>query len=198
MNNKQLISIKNRLEHTIKNFNEDDMLDSALEYAKCLNELASHVFLRDKGHVMMFFILHPNRKIELIAEPNIAQFMQVAGIPAEHMRQVIHQVISGTVQHNNSWVVAHISEGYTYMCKDPNNDAVVNAMKNEGLRLKDLGPEHRREILQVSITTKHKDSIVYLSEIVRNGDEVSLKEPDLCTNPGSEGAELGFFQDFFG
>ena len=185
-----------KLDKAIENFSETDLLDSALQLAQAINDIAREVLLRDGHHNMMFFIVCPDKHVEILSGDLVEQMRVLIGRPEEEYRYVAKHMVKRMIEVESALAVAHISEGWTYATTDM-KDPVVNAVEKEGLRIEDLDDSLKQEVLSVTVSTKEKDSITCISEIKRDGDEMSLGDVQMCSIAGSEGKELGFFQNYW-
>ena len=136
--------------------------ESFSRYADFLHRKAKWTFLKDKTHVELIFAFRPaGEGILLLVRGDRDEFVA-------NLKQMIR----------NSDVVGvvHIAEAWARFGGD--NDHTTRQIMWGEMAIHDLKPEHRMEILSVSVQSKDGQSSCWIDPIKRNGKtgEVSLEK----------------------
>jgi hypothetical protein len=138
----------------------DDPEGSMTAYAEHLHSKARAMFLHDKYHAeLMFFFTTEG----------------LMGIgPVEDDRDSFLVRLKAMMRKEGVFGVVHIAESWTYFGKQP-NDHTSKQIKMGEMRVSELKDEDKTETLVVMAQTRDGYRKTWISEIRRNGKNVSLE-----------------------
>lgn len=137
--------------------------ESIQKWAEYLHEKAKEMFVQDGTHANMLFLFTKQNglvSIDLIP-PNL-----------DHAQS--YSAIADTVIEHNLYAVILIGETWCYSLKE--NDHTSFQILDGEMQVSDLNDEDKKEALIVKLETKDDDSLIFLDEILRANDGVTLKE----------------------
>ena len=153
-------------------WNKDDPAESLRIYAQWLNDLARKVFLQDKTHIEIFFLLDKMGKGGVVPyEPGADRDTFLANLKAN-------------VQHFDIYAVLHIAESWSYFPRQPNDHTMKQLAMGE-MNVSDLRSEERKECLMVRCESRPGYQNLWLNPIVRKHDGVALADAiEIADAPG--------------
>jgi hypothetical protein len=161
-------------------WNAADAAGSFEQVADWFGQKARETFLGDKTHGEMFFFWDADGQ------------MGAAQPPPGVDRKQLTEMLKAEVARLNIYGVIHIAEAWTYLPKQKNDHTFKQVAQGE-MTVADLKPEDRTETLMVRMESRDGASRIWLSPILREGDDVSLDD----TIEIAQGAK-GRFGSFFG
>lgn len=141
---------------------------SIRKWAQLLHKEAKRVFLQDKTHGQMLFLFTEKDGLTSINP-----------IPPKSEQEQINASVANAVKQHKLYGVIMVGEAWAYFPKE--NDHTAFQLMDGEMRVRDLRPEDKTEALIVRMENGDKECIIYLDEIVRNGDAVSLGESKTIT-----------------
>lgn len=136
--------------------------ESFSRYADFFHRKAKWMFLRDETHVEIIFAIRSTGECLLLL---------VRGD-----RDAFVKKLKALVQESDVIGVVHISEAWARFGDD--NDHITRQIMWGEMAISDLRPEHRMEVLIVSVQSRSGQSFCWIDPIVRDAKtgEVSLRE----------------------
>lgn len=128
-----------------------------------LHNEAKRLMIQDGTHVSLLFLF--NKTDGLVS---------VNQVPPNVDHSQLNEAIANAVNEHNLYGVVFIGETWTYFVKE--NDHTAFQLLDGEMSVSDLNPEDKREALMIKMENEDGDCVVYLDEIIRNKDSVTLKE----------------------
>lgn len=165
---------------TIPEWNADDAAGSFAACATWFSGKARETFINDRSHGEMFFFWDAQGQMGAAQPPAGVERAQLAAmLRAEVARLQIYGVV-------------HIAEAWMYLPKQKNDHTYKQVVQGE-IAVSQLRPEDRTETLMVRMESRDGVSHLWLSPIVRSGEDVTLSEVLEFDDPAKGG-----FGSFFG
>lgn len=143
-------------------WDNDNISDSFSRYADYLHEKAKWMFLKDKTHVEIIFAFQSN---------GTGNLLLVRGDRGEFVKK-----LKQMIQNSDVVGVVHICEAWARFGGE--KDHITKQIMWGEMAISDLKPEHRMEILSVSVQSRDGQSFCWIDPIVRDAKTgaISLKE----------------------
>lgn len=141
------------------------------KWTEKLHSEAKRMMLQDGSHVSLLFLF--NKENGLIS---------VDPIPPNVDPADVNKAIVNAVNDHNLYGVVLIAETWAYFVKE--NDHTAFQLLDGEMRVSDLNAEDRKEALLVRMENRDGQSLIYLNQIIRDNNGVSLK--DCSANKSSQ------------
>lgn len=135
--------------------------DSIRNWAEQLHKESKRVFLADKTHVQVLFLFKDEGPVS------------VTPIPPKTTHEQIQSAIISAIVGQNLYGVIHVGEAWMYFRKDKKDHTAFQLLDGE-MRVSDLKPEDRTEALYLKMESRDGDCLIYLNQIIRDGEKVEL------------------------
>ncbi len=132
--------------------------------AEWLNEKARRTFLSDKFHTELFLLFRADGQSGIVQPPPKID------------RDVFVGALKDAIRQNDIYGVVHIVEAWSYFRKKEQDHTLTQLMMGE-MAVSDLKKGDREETLMVRVESRDGLNHLWLSPIVRKGEEVALAEP---------------------
>lgn len=150
-------------------------------FAQEIKEHSKQMFLKDGHHTEMFFF---------VAEDGQAAVMPA---PPKMDRDEMVEQLKQTIREKNIYGFVHIAESWGYFRQRPGDHTLKQIMEGE-IKVSELRPEDRDEVLVVMMETKDKAHFMWMTPILRDDDKVSLGDTMAFTER-LDGRFAGLFED---
>lgn len=124
---------------------------------------AKRLLTKDGTHASLLFLF--NKENGLIA---------VNPVPPNVDHEQLNVAVENAVHEHNLYGVVFICETWTYYIKE--NDHTAFQLLDGEMKVSDLNSEDKREALMVRMENCDGDCLVYLDEIIRDRNGVTLKD----------------------
>ena len=141
-------------------WNPANPLESFKKFSQSIHEQAKMLLLKDKTHGEMFFFMPLNGQGHIVLWQKADRNIQ-----AEWVRKHISK--------NYIYGVIHICEAWAHIAKNPNEHTLKQLQAGE-MRISELGPEDRSEILMISAQSRDGYSHCWMDEVISNKTEGTL------------------------
>lgn len=138
--------------------------------SECLRNWTDHLHVEakrlmthDGTHACLLFLF--NKESGLIS---------VNQVPPGIDHNQLDEAIANTITEHNLYGVVLISETWAYFVKEKDHTAFQ--LLDGEMRVSDLNDEDKKEALMVRMENRDGSSLVYLDEIIRDKNVVTLKE----------------------
>lgn len=158
----------------IPQWNADDAAGSFAACAAWFSSKARETFLKDKTHGEMFFFW------------DVQGQMGAAQPPPGIERAQLTAMLKAEVERLQVYGVVHIAEAWMYLPKQKNDHTYKQVVQGE-IAVSQLKPEDRTETLMVRMESRDGVSHLWLSPIVRSGEEVTLRDVLAFDDPAKGG-----------
>lgn len=128
-----------------------------------LHAEAKRLFNQDGTHACLLFLF--NKETGIIA---------VNPVPPNIDNSILHPAIANAVVENNLYGVILISETWAYFAKE--NDHTFFQLIDGEMNVSDLSDEDKKEALMVRMENADGECLMFLDEIVKAKNSVTLKE----------------------
>jgi len=136
---------------------------SIRKWADHLHKEAKRVLLQDRTHAHILFAFQD-------AGP-----VSITPVPPKTSQDQTHNAIIIAIRENNLYGVIDVGEAWTYFPKGKKDHTAFQLLDGE-MRVSDLRDGDKTEALYLRMETRDGDCVVYLNQILRNGDKVGLGE----------------------
>jgi hypothetical protein len=150
---------------------------SLKKWANGLRKEAKRLFLKDKTHGHMLFSFNGNDGL-----------ISVNPIPPKTDQAQLNASIINAVKEHDLYGIIFIGEAWVYFPKE--KDHTARQLLDGEMRVSDLNDEDKKEALFLRVENRDGDCLLYLDEIVRDGDSVKLGESRTIN-----GEERSWFSD---
>jgi hypothetical protein len=141
--------------------NSGDRAESFRHFAETLRDHSKEVFLKDRTHGEMFFLVNELGEGNIIMAPP----KQDRNVTAESLRQrICEEKIYGVV---------HIAESWTYFPRSEGDHTMKQIALGE-IKVAELSPGDRTEALVVMAQSRDGFHCMWVTPIIRDGDQVRL------------------------
>lgn len=130
--------------------------DSFQAFAQYVHGQAKSILLRDGNHTEMVFFMPLNGKGHVALWSNPDRDLQASWI----RRRIAERYVFG---------VAHVVEAWVHLAPTPNDHTLKQVMAGE-IKVSELRPEDRQEVLIVSAQSRDGWAISWVDEIARGTD----------------------------
>lgn len=138
--------------------------------SECLRNWTDHLHVeakrlmaQDSTHACLLFLF--NKENGLIS---------INQVPPGVDHNQLDEAIVGAIREHHLYGVILISETWAYFAKEKDHTAFQ--LLDGEMKVSDLNDEDKREALMVRMENRDGGSLVYLNEIIRSKDGVTLKE----------------------
>lgn len=128
-----------------------------------LHTEAKRLMTKDGTHVSLLFLF--NKENGLIS---------VNPVPPNVGLNQLNEAVQNAINEHDLYGVIFIGETWTYFMKD--NDHTAFQLLDGEMKVSDLSPEDKREALMVRMENSDGVSLVFLDEIIRDKNGVTLKD----------------------
>jgi len=143
--------------------------ESIRNWTKYLYTEAKRLMIQDGTHASLLFLF--NKESGLIS---------VNPIPPNVDHEQLNVSVENAVKEHHLYGVIFIGEAWAYHMKE--RDHTTFQLLDGEMKVSDLNAKDKKEALLVRMENGDGDSLVYLDEIVKNNNGVSLKEGLVSTN----------------
>jgi hypothetical protein len=147
----------------LDNWNASNRANCFRRFAQELKEQSKQVFLKDKHHAEMFF---------MVTEDGQAGVMPA---PPKMERDEMVAKLKQSIRENNVYGAIHIVETWTYFRSGAKDHTMTQLMAGE-IKVSELQPQDRDEALVVTMESREKAHFMWITPILRDGDKVTLGE----------------------
>ena len=152
-------------------------------FAEHIHNQARQVLVKDGFHAEMLFFLGLDGKGSIV-------------LPHDNDRDRVAKYARDRIERDYAYGVIHISECWMRWADGP-NDHILNQVIAGEIRVSELNPEHRKEVLTVCAQSRDGYSMNWIDEIVRDEKKVVKGFGEARKFGGTEGLE-GRFGKLFG
>jgi hypothetical protein len=148
-------------------------------FAQDLKEQSKGVFLRDKHHAEMFFLVDGDGN---------TTFTPVADVDRDEMLARLKR----RIRDGDIYGVVHIAESWSYFGQKRRDHTLKQIAEGE-IKVSELRPEDRDEVLIVMMESRDGAHFLWMTPILRDGATVTLGET-LAFPEQSAGRFAGLFE----
>ncbi|OGV59076.1 MAG: hypothetical protein A2283_03810 [Lentisphaerae bacterium RIFOXYA12_FULL_48_11] len=136
---------------------------SIFKWADSLHKQAKEMFLKDKTHAHLVFSFKDTGLVS------------INPIPPKTDNAQVHSGIMQAIKQHNLYAVICIAEAWTYFKKGKKDHTAAQILDGE-IKVSELRDEDKTEVLYLRMESRDGACVVFLDEIVRDGEDVRLGE----------------------
>jgi hypothetical protein len=146
---------------SLDNWSQENKTTCFRHFAQELKEHSKQVFLRDKHHTEIFFLVSDDGRA-----------LVISSLPKMNRDELVKK-LKLIIQEQNIYGVVHVVEDWTYFSKKPADHTAKQLLMGE-IAVSELRGGDRTEALVVIMESREKAHFMWVTPILRNGDRVNL------------------------